>query len=146
MAQTFAEQKDKLIHMRENYKQALLGNVEDMKEKIVSKQRLAMLAVGGIVITYVIYRGISGLFRSRKKKKIIVHTNDAAYAGEQHHYLDQPKVQKVVVHDEDDTPGFLDPIIATLKRELSAFLLAFARKKLQEFLENLQEGDFLGRK
>jgi hypothetical protein len=137
------EQKQQLLTERENYKQHLLGEVKDLKDNalaakevlleqavdfkndLIQTKNRVLLVASGLIIGYVAYRAVKGLLDIFVKDETptVVASPPPAYA------IYNPETEKKAT--------FLSAIIDEIKREMLAFLLALAKKKLQEFLEEM---------
>lgn len=137
------DQKQQLLADRENYKQHLLGEVKDLKDNalaakevlleqavdfkndLIQTKNRVLLVASGLIIGYVAFRAIKGLL------DIFVKDDSPSIP------LPPAPTYAVYNPETEKKETFLSAIIDEIKREMLSFLLAFAKKKLQEFLEEL---------
>ncbi len=130
MTDTLNEEKEKLLLVREQYKQNLLEEVIDIKTEVLKTTNLVLVAGSIVIIGYVAVKAISGIFSLfgtkqetiREVKEIIVEKPYQVYDGK--------SVEK---------GGFMSPIISALKQEMRLFLLGIAKQALKDFLEKMQQ-------
>jgi hypothetical protein len=137
------DQKQQLLAERENYKQHLLGEVKDLKDNalaakevlleqavdfkndLIQTKNRVLLVASGLIIGYVAFRAIKGLL------DIFVKDDNPT--------IQLPAAPTYAVYnpETEKKETFVSSIIEEIKREVLSFLLAFAKKKLQAFLEEL---------
>jgi hypothetical protein len=150
MKETLAEQKDRLLATREDYKQALLNEVIDAKNDLLAtKDKVLMeaknfkddllktkdwvLLIGGVVLLgYVALRGIAAIVGAFSPK------------DEKENTLKEVIIEKpyqVYNPQEEEKETFFSPIIRDIKKEMTMFLLGLAKQALLEFLGRMQQKD-----
>jgi uncharacterized membrane protein len=150
MKETLAEQKDRLLATREDYKQALLNEVKDAKNDLLAtKDKVLMeaksfkddlvktkdwvLLVGGVVlIGYVALRGIAAIVSAFSQK-------DEKQTTIKEVIIEKP--YQVYNPQEEEKETFFSPIIKAIKKEMTMFLLGLAKQALLEFLGRMQQKD-----
>ena len=127
MADLLNEQKDKLLLLRENYKQMLLEEVKDIKTDFIKTKNWILLAGSAIIVGYVVVKLVSTIFTSigtkeEKIREVIIEKPYQVY--------DTRTVEK---------ESFLSPILKAIKQEVRLFLLGLAKQALRDFISSLQQ-------
>jgi hypothetical protein len=119
------EQKEKLLALREDYKQALLGEVKELKTDIIETKNWLLLVGSAVILGYVavkVVTSVVGLFGSKEEKvrEVIIEKPYQVY--------DAKKVEK---------DSFLSPIVRAITQEIKLFLLGIAKQALRDFLQRM---------
>ncbi len=125
------EEKEKLLLVREQYKQNLLGEVIDIKTEVLKTTNLVLVAGSIVVIGYVVVKAMSGIFslfetKQETVREVVVEKPYQVY-------------DKVYDNKSIEKSGFMSPIISALKQEMRLFLLGIAKQALKDFLEKMQQ-------
>jgi hypothetical protein len=113
--------KTELEKKSEKFTHDIEEQVDIIQEKAQKYGKQALIIGGGVFLAYQVVK----LMTKSSSKKNDVDSYYEEHNGEKH---------KVIVREVDSSPGFFD----NLKAEVSAVLLAMARKKLISFLNQLQ--------
>jgi hypothetical protein len=130
MTDTLNEEKEKLLLVREQYKQNLLEEVIDIKTEVLKTTNLVLVAGSIIVIGYVVVKTISGIFSLFGTKQEKIKEVREIVVEKPYQVYDSKSVEK---------ESFMSPIISALKQEMRLFLLGIAKQALKDFLEKMQQ-------
>lgn len=130
MADILNEEKEKLLLVREQYKQNLLEEVIDIKTEVLKTTNLVLVAGSVIVIGYVAVKVISGIFSLFGTKQETIREVKEVFIEKPYQVYDGKGTEK---------RGFMSPIISALKQEMRLFLLGIAKQALKDFLEKMQQ-------
>ncbi len=148
--ETLTEQKEKLLAARQDYKQALLNEVKEAKEDLLSTKDKVLVEVkdfknnliqtkdwlllvgSAVLVGYVAMKGIAGIvsaFGKGETEKV------------------EPTIKEVIIErpyqvhnpQEEAKETFFSSIIKSIKKEMTLFLLNLAKQALLEFLARMQK-------
>ncbi len=164
----FNNEREFLERQKEEYKNALMGDVDQIKTQGQEIGKKAAM-VGGVVLAgYLLKRMFGGVKKKDKAAKAkkdkkdmrkqsvamhtppvttpvidydsIVHEQEDGYtiSSERMHHAGQP----IETEKEASSGGLLDsPVAKVLTQQAMAFLLVYAGKKLEEYLHSVSENN-----
>lgn len=119
---SFEEQRDFLLREREEYKNAIMGDLQTAKQEFNEKLQTVLIASGAVLLGYLAVKAVGKMIES-----------DPPPAAEQ---------QATAPPATQQPPAYYAPppreessVVRMIKEQLAMFILAFAKEKLAEFLE-----------
>jgi hypothetical protein len=142
----FEDQKEFLERQKQEYKNALLSDVNDLKTQSQKVGKTLLIAGGALAGIWM----VSTLFRSKKKNKDLTaasHRALSAPADDRHPSPEAFNQEPVYPGTYYPAPSALQEISRTflqsdlakaISQQLTAFLLVYITKKIEEYLHNSQ--------
>lgn len=117
--------QEKLLEKSKKYENDLAEQIGELSEKAQVLGKNALMIAGGVFVAYQLVRLITG---SRGGKSKVYQE---VYEDEEVH-KDAPRI---IIKKSNSSPSLFE----SLKAEVSGIVLAIAREKILEFLNQLQE-------
>ena len=108
------------------YQQELSTQVKELSGKAGDYGKTALMVAGGAFVAYQLVKWMSGSRSKSKKEQVYRETYEDDY--------DVDNAQRIVIRKDDSKPGVFD----VMKAELGAILIALAKDKIMEFIEQIE--------
>ncbi len=115
---------NQLQHKQKQYQQELSDQVKELSDKAGDYGKTALMVAGGVFVAYQLVK----LFTKSKSNKTTVYRET---------YEDEREVdnaQRIIIKRDDSSPGVFD----VFKAEIGAMLLALAKDKILEFIDQIE--------
>jgi cell division protein FtsL len=119
--------KAQLLRQANQQKQALNNEVKLFSEKSEKVIKTALIVGGALAATYLVYKLLSSSDTKKKKKRVKIVTAPADETAEVEEVMESPLT------------GVITKIGTVLASQLSVFLLALAKEKIGEYLEDKEK-------
>ena len=115
------EKKEILRKSADELKDQLEVELDQSLEQITKLVKVAAAVAGGVLVGYSVYKVFFESEDKKKRKK-------------------EKKKMKVYADSSDSGSSFFDPILRAGGELVATYLLAIAKRKLQEYISNLEHG------
>lgn len=115
---------NQLKNQQKQYQQELSDQMKELSGKASDYGKTALMVAGGVFVAYQLVK----LFTKSKSNKTTVYRE--TYEDER----DVDNAQRIIIKRDDSNPGVFD----LFKAEIGAMLLALAKDKILEFINQLE--------
>ncbi|HLT82448.1 MAG TPA: hypothetical protein VKZ86_15575 [Cyclobacteriaceae bacterium] len=122
------DSKEKLREKSDAYKAAIEQEVKELGDRTARALVNVAVVAGAVSVAYLVYRGLTSSSRSKSKSRKARRKELVAVEDNGHH-----------VQEESRFASMLSNVGTVLATQATAYLLAFARQKLIEYLKESSE-------
>jgi hypothetical protein len=121
MKNPYREQRDMLIQQKEEFKQAIMDDVQETKKEFSDKTQLVLVGVGALLLGYVAVKVVDELLDAKPGRK--QPSPDQLAAAQPPTYQSPPPAASEF------------SLLRTLKEQIALVLISVVKDKLYDFIE-----------
>jgi hypothetical protein len=122
MKNQYHEQRDLLIQQKEEFKQAIMDDVQETKKELSDKTQLVLVGVGALLLGYLAVKLVDELVDSKPGKKTKPSPDQLASAQPPTYQAPPPAASEF-------------SLLRTLKEQIALVVISVIKDKLYDFIE-----------
>jgi hypothetical protein len=120
------KEREALLAEAKHYQIEIIRQVEDTTEKVREDSKKLIFVIGGMIVAFGVVQIMVGIFSPSRKTKEIIQLSPVELANIPQNPQHFPKTEE-------------SAIVKFIKKSIAEFLLALAKKTLQEALEKYRK-------